>query len=164
MCRIKYVLPILLLLLPMRASAAPVDHIVDFTKAERDEIALVVMSEANAEPMVGKVAVVATIFNRARINETTIHSIVTDPNQYSSGWKHKVSDECYQAIDIYCECPELFPEDMLYFRTGHYHGFAEDYTVIGSHYFSTASPIQEESEEEQKVCLSVYTTLERYPK
>lgn len=163
MCRIKYILPFLLLLLPIRAAAKmPVDRIVDFTKTERDEIALVVMSEANAEPMVGKVAIVATIFNRARLNDMTIHEVITDPNQYSSGWKRKVSEECYQAIDIYCECPDLFPDNMTYFRTGHYHGFAEDYTVIGSHYFSTTK--EEEKEEEEEVCLSVYMPVEQFPK
>ncbi|MBQ5820578.1 MAG: hypothetical protein IIW31_05025, partial [Clostridia bacterium] len=54
--------------MPVEAEVStPIDQLVEINQENRDLIARVVMSEANGEPMVGKVAVVATIFNRARI-------------------------------------------------------------------------------------------------
>ncbi len=123
---------------PVEAEVStPVDQLVEVNQENRDLIARVVMSEANGEPMVGKVAVVATIFNRARIYEMSISEVICSPNQYSTANNGKPTQECYDAIDLYCECPELYPEDLIYFQLRSYSKYGEDYAVIGSHYFST---------------------------
>ena len=123
---------------PVEAEVStPVDQLVEINNENRDLIARVVMSEANGEPMVGKVAVVATIFNRARIYDMSIHDVIYSPNQFSTANNGTPTEECYEAIDIYCECPELYPDDLIYFQLHSYSKYGEDYAVIGSHYFST---------------------------
>ena len=87
--------------------------------------------------MVGKVAVVATIFNRARIYDMSIHDVIYSPNQFSTANNGEPTQECYDAIDIYCKVPELYPDDMIYFQLYDYSKYGEDYFPIGSHYFST---------------------------
>lgn len=118
-------------------ASSPVDQLVEINQENRDLIARVVMSEANGEPMVGKVAVVATIFNRARIFDQTISEVIYAPNQYSTADNGKPTEECYEAIDIYCKAPELYPDDMIYFQLHNYSKYGEDFLQIGSHYFST---------------------------
>lgn len=125
---------------PMPAEAeisTPVDQLVEINQENRDLIARVVMSEANGEPMIGKVAVVATIFNRTRIYDQTIAEVIYAPNQYSTADNGEPTEECYEAIDIYCKVPELYPDDMIYFQLDDYSKNGEDYLPIGSHYFST---------------------------
>ena len=102
-----------------------------------DELmAKVVMAEAGCEPLIGKVAVAATILNRADKWDMTIYEVLTQPHQYASP-AYIVDEECYKAVELARENRDLFPEDMLWFRTKHYHTFGEPYTVIGSHWFST---------------------------
>ena len=139
-------------------ASAPVDQIVEHTKQDIDEIARVVMSEANAEPMVGKVAVAATILNRARIFDMTIHEVIHTPNAYSSHWKGKVSQECYDAVAMSIQCPTLFPEDMVYFQQSSFPKWGDEYLQIGAHYFGTVKKTYEE--EESKKCFSIYMTME----
>lgn len=125
---------------PMPAEAeisTPVDQLVEINQENRDLIARVVMSEANGEPMVGKVAVVATIFNRARIYDQTIAEVIYAPNQYSTANNGKPTEECYEAIDLYCDCPELWPDDLVFFQLNNFSRYGDDYAQIGSHYFST---------------------------
>ncbi len=141
-------------------ASAPVDQIVEHTKQDIDEMALVVMSEANAEPMVGKVAVAATILNRARIFDMSIHEVIHTPNQFSSHWKGKVSQECYDAVAMSIQCPTLFPEDMVYFQQSSFPKWGDEYLQIGAHYFGTVKKNKEEREEESKKCFSTYMTME----
>ena len=139
-------------------ASAPVDQIVEHTKKDIDEIARVVMSEANAEPMVGKVAVAATILNRARIFDMSIHEVIHTPNAYSSHWTGKVSQECYDAVEMYLQCPTLFPDDMVYFQQHSFPKWGEEYLQIGAHYFGTVKKSYEE--EDSKKCFSTYTMME----
>ena len=141
-------------------ASAPVDQIVEHTKKDIDEIARVVMSEANAEPTVGQVAVVACIFNRARIFDMSIHEVIFSPNQFSSHWKGKVSEECYNAVEMYLQCPTLFPDDMVYFQQSSFPKWGDEYLQIGAHYFGTVKKNKEEREEESKKCFSIYMTME----
>lgn len=145
---------------PIKAEAAqaPVDQIVEHTKKDIDEIARVVMSEANAEPMVGKVAVAATIFNRARIFDMSIHEVIFSPNQFSSHWQGKVSEECYNAVEMYLQCPTLFPDDMVYFQQSSFPKWGDEYLQIGAHYFGTVKKSYEEEDTEK--CFSIYMTME----
>ena len=141
-------------------ASAPVDQIVEHTKKDIDEIARVVMSEANAEPMVGKVAVAATILNRARIFDMSIHEVIHTPNAYSSHWTGKVSQECYDAVTMSIQCPTLFPDDMVYFQQHSFPRWGDEYLQIGAHYFSTYKDKTEIGEEERNKCFSIYTMME----
>ena len=141
-----------------KAAEAPVDHLVEYAQRDLDEMALVVMSEANAEPMVGKVAVAATILNRARIFDMSIHEVIHTPNAYSSHWKGKVSQECYDAVTMSIQCPTLFPDDMVYFQQHSFPKWGEEYLQIGAHYFGTVKKSYEE--EDSKKCFSTYTMME----
>lgn len=115
----------------------PIDQLVEINQENRDLIARVVMSEANGEPMVGKIAVVATIFNRARIYEMSISEVIYSPNQFSTADNGTPTEECYEAIDLYAQCPTLYPDDLIYFQLHSFSKYGEDYAQIGSHYFST---------------------------
>lgn len=141
-------------------ASAPVDQIVEHTQKDIDEMALVVMSEANAEPMVGKVAVAATILNRARIFDMSIHEVIHTPNAYSSHWSGKVSQECYDAVAMSIQCPALFPDDMVYFQQSSFPKWGDEYLQIGAHYFGTVKKNKEEREEESEKCFSIYTMME----
>ena len=99
-------------------------------------LAKVCMGEAGTEPMVGKVAVIATILNRCDAYSKTVAEVVYAPNQYYTGYCGEISEEALQAVEIAIAQRDLFPSDMFYFRTNHYHNFGEPYVPIGSHYFS----------------------------
>lgn len=142
-----------------KAAEAPVDHIAECAQRDLDEIALVVMSEANAEPMVGKVAVAATVFNRARIFDLSIHEVIHTPNAYSTHWKGTVSQECYDAVEMYIQCPTLFPDDMVYFQQHSFPKWGDEYLQIGAHYFGTVKK-QKEKEKGEEKCFSTYMTME----
>ena len=115
----------------------PIDQLVEINQENRDLIARVVMSEANGEPMVGKIAVVACIFNRARIYDMSISEVIYSPNQFSTADNGDPTAECYEAIDLYAQCPTLYPDDLIYFQLHSFSKYGEDYAQIGSHYFST---------------------------
>lgn len=102
-------------------------------------IAKVVQAEAGTEPFVGKVAVAATILNRAELREMSISDVVHEPNQFATPWVGTLDEEVFRAVDFAVENRDLFPKNMFFFRTHHYHrmAFAEDYAQIGNHYFST---------------------------
>lgn len=102
---------------------------------DEEIMASVVMAEAEGEPMLGKVAVAATILNRADAYGQTIETVVNMPNQYAKG--KEPNEECFRAVEIAMENRDLFPADMLYFRAYKYHSFGEPYLIIGNHYFST---------------------------
>lgn len=101
----------------------------------RDVLARVCMSEASTEPFIGKMAVVATVLNRADMYGKTVEQVAYS-GQYSTQNNGAPTDEVYAAVDAAIAQRDLFPADMLYFRTGHYHSFGVPYTIIGAHYFS----------------------------
>lgn len=109
------------------------------SEKDRELMARVVMSEASILPIEGKQAVAQTILNRLADGRwgDTIEEVVNYPNAYSTADNGEPTAECYYAVDGAIEYPETFPTDMYYFRVGHYHSFAEDYTQIGNTYFST---------------------------
>lgn len=102
----------------------------------RDVLARVCMSEASTEPFIGKMAVVATVLNRADAYGQTVEQVVYSPNQFSTQDNGAPTEEVYAAVDAAIAQRDLFPADMLYFRKWHYHSFGVPYTVIGAHYFS----------------------------
>jgi len=116
------------------------------SEEDRDLMARVVMSEASILPIEGKQAVAQTILNRLADGRwgDTIEEVVNYPLAYSTADNGEPTAECYYAVDGAIEYPEAFPTNMFYFRSGHYHSFAndslhrlQDYTQIGNTYFST---------------------------
>ena len=99
-------------------------------------IARVVMAEAGTEAFVGKVAVAATILNRAELREMTIEEVVFERNQYASPWVGTIDEEVFRAVDYAVENRDLFPKTMIYFRTKHFHSFGDPYVQVGNHFFS----------------------------
>lgn len=67
----------------------------------------------------------------------SISEVIFSPNQFSTANNGTPTEECYEAIDIYCKVPELYPDDMIYFQLHDYSKYGEDFLPIGSHYFST---------------------------
>jgi hypothetical protein len=113
-------------------------YIYEATDEEKELMARVVMSEGSLLPLEGKQAIAQTIINRMRSSlfPNNIEAVINQPYQYSTADNGDPDAECYEAVDAALKY-EGFPIDMYYFRTGHYHTFAEDYCQIGNTYFST---------------------------
>ena len=104
--------------------------------SDQELIAMVVMSEAGNQDMLGKCAVASVVLNRVDYFGTTVEAVVNEPNQFSYPYYGTVSDECYRAVEIAEENRDLFPAGMLYFGAYKYHDFGTPYENIGDHYFS----------------------------
>lgn len=100
----------------------------------------VCMSECGSErwgnePIEGKIAVVETILNRVDLGYGTITEVIFAPNQYATGDNGEPDESCVRAVEA-ALTGNMYPDDMLYYRTGKYHDFGTPYKQIGSHYFS----------------------------
>lgn len=102
-----------------------------------DLIAAVIMGEARGERFIGKVAVAATVLNRADGWEQTVEQVVTDPGQFAYPYIGVIFPSAYEAVYYAKNHRGLFPKNMYYFRNDHYHPKHKDYIQIGNHYFST---------------------------
>ena len=108
------------------------------TDEEYDLLLRVCMSECGGEygePIDGKIAVVETVLNRCDMYGMTIEEVLHEPNQYSLADNGEPDYTVVHAVD--CALSErTYPENMIYFRTEHYHNFGTPYKNIGNHYFS----------------------------
>ena len=110
----------------------------EVTPEEYKLLLRVCMSECGGkygEPLEGKIAVVETILNRCEIYGKTIEEVVYEPYQYSVADNGEPDETVREAVDIALS-GNMYPDDMIYFRTNHYHSFGIPYRQIGSHYFS----------------------------
>lgn len=119
----------------------PLESIVarEITDEEYALLARVCMSETGGkwgEPFEGKVAVLETILNRVDMGWGTIEEVVTQKYQYSMADNGEPDYTVYEAVDYVLNNERMYPSNMLYFRTKHYHTFGEPYQKIGNHYFS----------------------------
>jgi len=107
------------------------------TDEDKALMARVVMSEASLLNFDGKCAVANTIINRVLSDKfpDTIEEVIYQRYQFSLADNGEPDAACYDAVEAALTY-EQFPTDMFYFRTGHYHTFAEDYCQIGNTYFS----------------------------
>lgn len=108
------------------------------TPEEYNLLLRVCMSECGGkygEPLEGKIAVVETILNRCDIYGKTIEEVIYEPYQYSVANNGEPDETVEQAVDIALR-ENIYPNDMIYFRTGNYHTFGKPYQQIGNHYFS----------------------------
>lgn len=111
----------------------------EITDREYELLARVCMSETGGrwgEPFEGKVAVLETILNRVYMGWGTIEEVVTQKYQYSMANNGEPDYTVYEAVDYVLNNERMYPYNMLYFRTKHYHTFGEPYAQIGNHYFS----------------------------
>lgn len=109
----------------------------EISDADYNLMVRVVMSETGGiygEPMEGKVAVAVTILNRADMGYGSISQIVSDA--YSTANNGSPDYSCYDAVELALTGQHEFPDNMIAFRTDHYHGFGYPYDKIGNHYFS----------------------------
>lgn len=105
-------------------------------RSDVDVIAATVEGEGGNQPLVGKVAIAATMLNRMDRTGRSAESIALEAyNAYP--YYGPVSEESYKAVEIAMNNRDLFPSDMMYFRADHYHDFGVPYCQIGDHYFST---------------------------
>jgi hypothetical protein len=104
--------------------------------SDQELIAMVVMSEAGNQDMLGKCAVASVVLNRCDYFGLTVESVVKAKGQFSFPYYGTVTDECYRAVEIAEHSRDLFPATMLYFRNTKYHDFGIPYEKIGDHYFS----------------------------
>ena len=110
----------------------------EVTKDEYNLLLRVCMSECGGkygEPIEGKIAVVETILNRCEIYGKSIEEVVYEPYQYSTSDNGEPDETVEQAVDIALR-EDIYPDDMIYFRTSNYHTFGKPYQKIGNHYFS----------------------------
>lgn len=132
---------------PIVSQATDVESIEEVTETEEEDpktpilsdeelIAMVVMSEAGNQDMLGKVAVASVVLNRCDYFGLTVESVVKAKGQFSFPYYGTVSEDCYRAVEIAQKSRDLFPATMLYFRNTHYHNFGIPYEQIGDHYFS----------------------------
>ena len=110
-------------------------------KATPENIALVeqvVAEESIGEPYDGQVAVAATVINRLLSPDypNTFEELIID-GQFATSNSKEPSESCKDAVRWAFSHPNIFPSDMYWFRNGYYHTFANPYTKIGNHYFST---------------------------
>jgi len=104
---------------------------------DEEIIAMVVHAEAQGEPMIGKVAVACVVYNRCDRYGLTVESVVNAKNQFAISDSY--TEEDLRAVEIARDNRDLYPENMLYFRTDDYHTFGSRWLPIGNHYFSLES-------------------------
>lgn len=113
-------------------------YVFQVTDEEYDLLLRVCMSECGGkygESFEGKVAVVETVINRCEMYGKGVKDIVYAPKQYSTIDNGEPDATVYEAVD-YALSHNTFPDDMIYFRTKHYHSFGTPYEQIGNHFFS----------------------------
>lgn len=97
----------------------------------------VTMSESGNQPFECQVAVAQTVINRLDSGRygDSIYDIVYEQNQYSTGNNGYPTDSVIDAVNEAINNPP-YPSNMVYFREGYYHTFAENYSKFGVLYFS----------------------------
>lgn len=110
----------------------------EFTNEEIDLMARVVMSEASISDIDVKFAIATTLVNRVRsdVFPDSVAEVVNQPNAYSTQENGEPNEDCYKAVKWAIES-QIFPTDMYYFRTDHYHDFGKPLMHLGNTYFST---------------------------
>lgn len=102
---------------------------------EYEMLCKVVMSEAEGEPLEGKILVADTILNRVEDSEfpDTIKEVIEQPNQYYISDKEP-NEEVREAVKQSMQ--SVSNNEVLYFRTNKYHSFGQPICKVGLHYFS----------------------------
>lgn len=113
------------------------------TQDEYELLLTTVYCESQTATREGRYMVALTILNQYNSGRfgSTLHKVIYKRNNFSVtqfpefeewGWSDKVVEAVTRALK-----ENNHPRDMFYFRTGHYHSWAEDYMKVGKIYFST---------------------------
>lgn len=118
------------------------EYYIQMDEEDIDLMARVVMSEAGNQPGETKEAVATVILNRLNSPNypCTIKDVVYAKNQFSTADNGKPTDDCYAAVYSalvwYGTDNQVIPWCVYYFRSGHYHTWAQNYCKLGDLYFS----------------------------
>lgn len=111
------------------------------TDEEVELIALLTMTEAEGEPEEGQRLVIDTVLNRvdSPYFPDTVYEVVYQKNQYSGIQGERV-ERCWVKEEL-CElvrdeAKERTNDEVVFFRTEHYHSFGVPMFQVGHHYFS----------------------------
>lgn len=101
-------------------------------------LASMIETEAGNQSFIGKVAVGVTAVNRMEWLDESLGEVICSANQYCYG--KQPSEESIRAAECAIEYgAEMFPSEMVFFRTDYYHHIGTPYEQIGDHYFSLAT-------------------------
>ena len=111
------------------------------SNSEIELIALITIGEAEGESVEGKRMVIDVILNRMDSCgfPDTVKGVIYQKGQFECTWNGRlnrctVTDEVRQLVRE--ELKSRSNSEVLYFRTGHYHGFGTPVVKVGNHYFS----------------------------
>ena len=116
-------------------SELPTERPSKIVYSDDELIAMVVHAEAGNQSMLGKTAVAAVVLNRCDYWNLTVETVVYADNQFAIADSYTKED--MRAVEIAMNNRDLFPQNLLYFRAGHFHKFGVEWEQIGDHYFST---------------------------
>ena len=111
---------------------------IEIEEGDVDLMARVIMSEAGGCDWETKVAVGSVIVNRviSDLYPDTIREVVFQRRQFSTHNNGTPTAECREAAKEALTSWDV-PEDVLFFRSGHFHTWATDWKALDRLYFST---------------------------
>ena len=112
------------------------------TREEIELLALCVMAEAEGECEYGQRLVIDVVLNRVDDPHfpDTIYDVIYQKNQFAGMYGDRITrcyvkDELVQLVEE--ELENRTNEDVVFFRTGHYHSYGVPVLQVGAHYFSS---------------------------
>lgn len=112
------------------------------TQEEIELLALCVMAEAEGECEYGQRLVIDVVLNRVDDPHfpDTIYDVIYQKNQFAGMYGDRITrcyvkDELVQLVKE--ELENCTNEDVVFFRTGHYHSYGVPMFQVGAHYFSS---------------------------
>lgn len=112
------------------------------TQEEIELLALCVMAEAEGECEYGQRLVIDVVLNRVDDPHfpDTIYDVIYQKNQFAGMYGDRITrcyvkDELVQLVKE--ELENRTNEDVVFFRTGHYHSYGVPMFQVGVHYFSS---------------------------
>lgn len=116
---------------------------IEISESDRELIAKLLYHEGRGESLECQKAIVSVILNRVEAGHwgNTISQVICARNQFEPVAKGlldgtKPLAKQYEAIDYVLENGVTVPEDVIYFRAGHYFSWAENYCRIDNTFFS----------------------------
>ena len=100
-----------------------------------DLLAMVAMSEAGNQDILGMAFVVMTVLNRCEEYNLTVEEVLYAKGQYSFPYYGLVSHDAYRSVELAREYRDTFPK-IMWFRTGTFHDIGKPAFKWGDHYFS----------------------------
>lgn len=125
-------------------SAEPEEELAEplATQEEIELLALCVMAEAEGECEYGQRLVIDVVLNRVDDPHfpDTIYDVIYQKNQFAGMYGDRITrcyvkDELVQLVKE--ELENRTNEDVVFFRTGHYHSYGVPMFQVGAHYFSS---------------------------